>query len=130
MHTHLPTIVRADAPDLQDWTDPRHGKVRFRTLIDGADGPTRALVHGIAEFEAGGFENPHSHDIPETAHVLDGTGQARLGDRRADVAAGDTVFVPAGVVHGWTAADTRLRVLYTFPADRFDEVAYHFEGDG
>ncbi|MEL6915165.1 MAG: cupin domain-containing protein [Pseudomonadota bacterium] len=123
----LPTHVKADAPTAKEWHDPARGDVRFFTVIDADYGPTEAVVQGVAHIEPGDEEKPHHHEIAETVFVLDGAGQAVVGDKTLTLAKGDTVFVPAGVTHGWKAAgDAPLRFLFTFPADRFEEVAYHF----
>lgn len=125
-----PTIVRREEPEWEVWDSPERGRVRFRTLIDGAAGPTAGLVQGLAEIEPGDHEGRHRHTLPQVAHVLSGRGEASLGDRTVPIEAGDTVFIPAGVTHGWRAGDVPLRFLYTFPADRFADVSYTFEGDG
>jgi len=129
MDRPLPIIICRDDPDIQNWDDPQHGQVSFRLLVDGAAGPSEGVVQGIAIFGADGFENPHRHDRPETVHLLEGTGTARLGDREVDLNPGDTVFVPAGTIHEWRAGTNGMRLLFTFPADRFDDVAYRFGAD-
>lgn len=122
-------FIARDAPDIRDWSDPRHGDLSYRTLVDADHGPSTGLVQGIAYIPRGGAENPHRHDMPETVHVLAGRGKVRLGDREIGLSPGDTVFVPAGLMHGWSAPDEPLRLLYTFAANRFADVTYVFEED-
>jgi mannose-6-phosphate isomerase-like protein (cupin superfamily) len=121
-------VVReADVP-LESWNDPVRGEVSFRTLLGGADGHSRGLVHGIAYLAAGKIEGAHRHaGTDETIHVLAGSGEARLDGVTMPLAVGDTFFVPSGTVHEWPGGPAGLKFLYSFPADRFDDVAYAFE---
>ncbi|ROU01164.1 cupin domain-containing protein [Histidinibacterium lentulum] len=123
-----PVHIPDGSPDLQHWDDDRHGSVTYRILVDADGGPSRGLVQGIAYLEPGDRENMHTHDIPETIHVLEGSGEARLQGNSLPLAPGDTLFVPAGAPHAWSAAEAEgLTLLFTFPTDRFAEVAYHFD---
>ena len=126
--TALPVLIRADDPDRQSERDATHGEVDWRVLVDGKDGPTSGLVQSVAIFEAGGYENAHSHDRPQTGHVLSGRGKAVVAGKEHEIAAGDTLFIPAGTVHAWSAPDAAMQVLVTFPADRLDDVATSFDG--
>ncbi|PTX57181.1 dimethylsulfoniopropionate lyase DddW [Litoreibacter ponti] len=124
----LPVHVPVDGPAPEHWNDATKGSVMFRTLVDGSHGPTAGLVQGIATIAPGQTEAPHHHDIAETAYVLGGTGSVTLGDRTLEIRPGDSVYIPPQCRHAWTASDSdQLRFLYTFPADRFDDVSYHFE---
>ncbi|WP_040609343.1 cupin domain-containing protein [Pseudooceanicola batsensis] len=108
--------------------DPREtSTVTYRTLLSGDETPTHGLVQGIATLRAGDVEAAHWHDIPETVHVLEGHGHARLGAEILQMRPGDTFFVPAGCVHEWRNGEGILRFLYSFPADSFAEIAYHPE---
>ncbi len=110
--TPVPFVVHeADAP-LEAWADPVRGEVSFRTLLGGA----------------GKVEGRHHHaGVDETIHVLAGSGEARLDGIALTLAVGDTVFVPSGTVHEWRGGPDGIKFLYSFPADRFDDVAYAFE---
>lgn len=57
------------------------------------------------------------HD--EILHVIEGTAQFRIADRVVAVNAGETVVVPAGIVHGIPSASEGA-VLTTVFAPRFD----------
>ncbi len=121
------TLVRRSDPQMYDWYDDMRGDVSFRTLIDGGSQETREIVQGIGFLPRGGEEKAHHHDIPETLHVIAGIGVARLCGEEVALAPGDTVYVPPGLVHAWTAPEEPMRFLYTFPANRFADVAYHFK---
>lgn len=121
-------VVReADMP-IETWNDPVRGEVRFRTLLGGGAGRSRGLVHGIAYLAPGKIEGAHHHPATgETIHVLAGSGAARLDEATYPLAAGDTVFVPAGTIHEWSAGAEGMKFLYSFAADSFDAVDYVFE---
>lgn len=120
-------VVReADLP-LEAWADPVRGEVSFRTVLGGDAGRSRGLVHGIAYLDPGKVEGAHHHPATETIHVLAGSGIARLDEVEHVLAAGDTVYVPAGVVHEWRAGADGLRFLYSFAADSFDSIEYVFK---
>ncbi len=123
-----PVHIPAGSPALQSWDDPRHGGVGYRLLVDADWGPSRGVTQGVVEFAPGDRENLHRHPSHcETIHVLAGHGQAELPGRSLPLSPGDTVFVPAGVPHAWSAPDSEMRLLFTFPADRLDDVTYDFE---
>lgn len=125
MSQTAPTIIRAGSPREDTITD--HGShVQIRTLVDAAGGPSAGIVMGQARLDPACVEARHHHDIPEVVHVTSGGGTARLGDRSVPIEPGDTVFVPAGLVHGWEAGEEGLAFLYVFPADRSDAVTYHW----
>jgi quercetin dioxygenase-like cupin family protein len=122
--------IRSRDTDRRHWDDRgRQGDVAFRTLVDADGGPSSGLVQGLAEFAPGDHEGLHRHDRPETAFVLDGGGVLVLRGEEKPVEPGDMLFLPAGLVHGWRAGEEGMRVLYSFPADRFSEVAYHWDSE-
>ena len=56
----------------------------------------------------------HVHHADDEAwHVLEGVLRFRFADRIVDVAAGETVFVPAGVAHTYEAVDARYLIVLT-----------------
>ncbi len=121
-------VVRETDVPLESWHDAVRGEVEFRTLLGGDVGRSRGLVQGIAILAPGKVEGAHRHPgNDETIHVLAGSGEARLDRRSVPLASGDTVFVPAGAVHEWRAGDAGMKFLYSFAADRFDEIVYVFE---
>ena len=119
--------VREADTRLDHWEDPARGRVDFRTLVDATHGPSSSIVQGIVEMSEGQVEKRHHHDRPETGYVIEGAGFLLAGPDRIAIAKGDMVFVPAGLVHGWSAPDGPMRVLFTFAADRLSDVPYHWE---
>jgi len=71
----------------------------------------------IRDWRGGGPARLHvHHEDDEAWHVLEGTLRFRFADRTVDVAAGGSVFVPAGVAHTYQAVETtgaRYLVLLT-----------------
>ena len=56
----------------------------------------------------------HVHHADDEAwHVLEGVLRFRFVDRTVGVAAGGTVFVPAGVAHTYEALDARYLIVFT-----------------
>jgi hypothetical protein len=68
----------------------------------------------IHEWRGSGPALLHVHHADDEAwHVLEGTLRFRFADRTADVPAGGTVFVPAGVPHTYEAIDARYLIVLT-----------------
>jgi mannose-6-phosphate isomerase-like protein (cupin superfamily) len=68
----------------------------------------------IHEWRGSGPALLHVHHADDEAwHVLEGTLRFRFADRTADVPAGGTVFVPAGVPHTYEAIDARYLIFLT-----------------
>ncbi len=127
MTTERFTPVRRADPQIHDWSDATRGDVGFRTPIDGAAQPTRGIVQCIGFLARGGEEKPHRHDISEALHGSAGIGVAVLDGESVDLAPGNMIHVLPGLVHALTAPEKPMRFLHTFPADRFEDVAYYFE---
>jgi quercetin dioxygenase-like cupin family protein len=131
MTSTKPFVVHAEAVALEAWDDPVRGVVTWRTLLSRDRTPTEALTVGVAEVrERPGDElKMHRHAQTEVYYVLSGEGVISLdGDEQA-LAAGSTVFIPGGLLHGARAVGSEpLRILYVFAADSFDQVHYEFPG--
>jgi quercetin dioxygenase-like cupin family protein len=60
-----------------------------------------ALLLGINCLEPGQVQEPHEHAGQDKFYyVVEGSGRFWLGDQRVAAAAGEVVWVPAGLVHG------------------------------
>lgn len=126
--TTATVVIRSGSTTVEEVHDELRGHLSYRILVSAHAGPSAGVVQGIATFEPGQAEARHHHDVPETAHVLEGAGQLDLGTATHDLGVGDTVFLAPGAPHGWSGGDDGLRILFTFAADRWDEVDYHFSG--
>lgn len=106
VHVHGPQAVRdlgpvpKDQPNRITWL--RHTPLSSSGVVQLNE--IRAHIH-------------REHD--EILHVIEGTAQFRIADRVVPVKAGETVIVPAGVVHGIPSASEGA-VLTTVFAPRFD----------
>jgi mannose-6-phosphate isomerase-like protein (cupin superfamily) len=68
----------------------------------------------IREWCGSGPAALHVHHADDEAwHVLEGSLHFRFADRELDVAAGGSVFVPAGVAHTYAAQDARYLIVLT-----------------
>lgn len=66
--------------------------------VDGTNGGSSQLFMGYEDIPVGEAIQRHYHpNADEIVFVHRGRGVAMLGDRRADVAAGATIYIPHGV---------------------------------
>ncbi|MEN3360490.1 MAG: hypothetical protein V7637_4472 [Mycobacteriales bacterium] len=71
--------------------------VRFTPCSGPASGGSELAVW-LVEFDGGGPGTPHHLDREEVLHVLSGSLRVELDGAAAEVAAGDTVLIPAGTL--------------------------------
>jgi quercetin dioxygenase-like cupin family protein len=75
--------------------------VETRMYVSAATGAAQLTV--FEQWCAPGHGAPaHQHAVEEVLRVLSGQATVHVGHDRAAVVAGDSVIVPAGVVHGFT----------------------------
>jgi quercetin dioxygenase-like cupin family protein len=64
----------------------------------------------------------HTHPVEEAIMILSGRGTATLGEHTVDIAAGMSLFFPAGLVHGFrNTGNTPMQVVIVFPVPYFAE---------
>jgi quercetin dioxygenase-like cupin family protein len=63
----------------------------------------------------------HTHPVEEVLTFLSGNGEARLGDETVPIGDGVSLYVPPGVVHGFTCTSGTLHVFVVFPVPEFAE---------
>jgi quercetin dioxygenase-like cupin family protein len=131
MNKQKPIILNQADLDWETWDDPdlaAKSPVRWKILISGERGPSSQLTTGIAEMAPGTLLPLHYHEPAETYYVISGTGYVTVDDREASLSAGDSVFIPSNAKHSLRCTGTeKLIFLFTFAADRFDEIVYHFD---
>ncbi len=87
--------------------------------------PGRHAVQARAEFEPGGAIGRHTHPGEELSIVLEGTLLLEIdGQPARTVRAGDSFFIPAGVVHaGKNAGNGKAVVFATYIVEKGKPVA-------
>lgn len=62
----------------------------------------------------------HTHPCDEALTFLSGEGEATMDDETVPIGAGVSLFIPTGVLHGFTNTGTGpLHVIVTFPVPYF-----------
>ena len=73
-----------------------------------------AMSVGTYCIPAGGLDDQQPHPSDEVYVVLSGAGAFEAGGQRVDVAAGSTLYVPAGEAHRFVDISADLTVLVVF----------------
>jgi quercetin dioxygenase-like cupin family protein len=63
----------------------------------------------------------HTHPVEEAITFLSGSGEATLGDESVPIGAGVSLYIPAGLMHGFRCTEETLHVLVVFPGAEFAE---------
>lgn len=88
-------------------------------LVDASDGSTQ-LYLGQQWLQPGERVLDHTHPCEEILHFLSGAATVRLGDEFLPVAAGESVHIPTGMLHGFTnTGEGELQLFVIFPAPTF-----------
>ena len=131
MNKQKPIILNEAELDWETWDDPdlaAKSLVRWKILISGERGPSSQLSTGIAEMTPGTPLPLHHHAPAETYYVISGHGYMTVDTHTASLSPGASVFIPAHAKHSLRCTGTEnLVFLFTFAADRFDEIVYHFD---
>ena len=131
MNKQKPIILNQAELDWEGWDGPgvaAEGPLRWKILISGERGPSSRLTTGIAEMDPGALLARHHHEPEETYYVISGHGYVTVGDQEASLSPGSSVFIPSNAKHSLRCTGTETLVfLFTFAADRFDEIVYHFD---
>jgi Mannose-6-phosphate isomerase len=129
--TTQPSLVRSGA------VDPLHvlgTEVRFLCEAESTRG-VWSLMQVTLPLGAG--PPPHVHDWDEGYFVIGGTVDFEVDERRFTAAAGDFVYTPAGVAHGFRGASRTPAAMLVFDAPahagtffkRVDREAHSLTGD-
>jgi mannose-6-phosphate isomerase-like protein (cupin superfamily) len=102
--------------------------IRWQTLVSGEHTASTGLTFGVAEIMPGGRLRLHHHEPAETYYIVVGVGVVEIDEVRHEVGAGTAVFIPGNAHHRIMNTGTAgLQFIYTFPADSFADVVYHFD---
>ena len=87
--------------------------------------PERHAVQVLAQFAPGAIAGKHTHPGEELGYILEGTLELTIeGQPLVTLKAGDTFFVPAGVIHdGKNVGDGVAKVLATYIVEKGKPVA-------
>jgi len=91
-----PVLKRSDEIDY-DSVDAAEG-MRKGVLIDDSDGAPHFAIRRF-ELDAGAEVPEHTNEIEHEQYVLAGEYVVGIGDEEYTVSAGDSLLIPAGVVH-------------------------------
>ena len=126
-------VVRADGSAWETrevYRPETYGAVRWQTLLSGDRTASTALTMGIAELPPGAQLVRHWHEQPETYFILTGSGIVESDGVEQAVGVETAVFIPGGTSHFiQNTSDVLMRLIYTFPADSFQEIQYHYENE-
>jgi quercetin dioxygenase-like cupin family protein len=92
----------------------------IREAFSGGSGEAEGVTVRIVDLEPvsqQGVRRPHWHDgFEEVIYILAGQGRLWADGAWFDVAAGDTLLIPAGVIHAtFNGTEKPLRLLCFFP---------------
>ncbi len=91
----------------------RGGGVRTVHLVTGAI--ATQFLNGTTEFDPGASLPLHSHDCEESVVVLEGEAAFEADGEAIELDAGDTTWVPAGVVHRFfNRGSGPMRILWIY----------------
>ena len=98
-----------------------------RKLLQDQDvsAPGRHVVQALAEFVPGGVAGKHTHPGEEFGYIIEGTLELQIaGQPPRTLKAGDSFFVPAGLVHdGKNIGSGSAKVLATYVVEKGKPVA-------
>lgn len=115
---HVPSIKKKPLVDAHGesclyqifWQDDESGK-----LFGAIKPESMKAFNNFARLTlAPGVTNQmHTHkDIEQVYLVVRGGGTVQVGDERKEVKAGDVIFLPANIPHGFFNTSDRLTILY------------------
>ena len=89
-------------------------------LVNGGLGAESLTVADLT-IASGSKAPTHTHPTEEAMVIVDGQLEAILGDEIITVKAGETVFAPAGVKHGFlNLSNSSARVMGIFPTGKVE----------
>lgn len=89
----------------------------IRWLLNGQIDPDAEITLGLVQMEPNRVNTPHVHpNSAEVLHVISGSLEHRVGQRRVTLKAGDTLRIPKGVRHqGRTKEGFKALLVYDTP---------------
>ena len=95
-HEHAGVVKRSDDVTYED-VDAAEG-MRKGVLLDESDGAPHFALRRFT-LAPGATVPEHTNEVEHEQYVLEGEYVVGVGDEEYEVAAGDSLFIPAGTVH-------------------------------
>ena len=94
---------------------------KVNQILGGPDYSTAAgacvegdrMIVGLMRMAAGTGAEPHSHPNEQWIYILEGTFQAKIGDKQLEAKPGSVLYVPANIVHSGKATREADVVFFT-----------------
>jgi quercetin dioxygenase-like cupin family protein len=96
--TETPTPLIRRAEDIEYETVDAADGMSKGVLIDESHGAPNLAIRRFT-LAPGGEVPKHTNEVEHEQYVLSGTYTVGIGDEEHTVSAGDSLFIPAGVVH-------------------------------
>ena len=116
-----PAVKRADAVERKPVAAGTATEVQV--LVGPGDGAPNFALRRFIMGEGGGMPF-HTNLVEHEQYVLAGRAEVRVGERRHEVSAGSTLYIPAGVPHSYRVLEAPFEFLCVVPnaPDRIDLV--------
>ncbi|RME36935.1 MAG: cupin domain-containing protein [Deltaproteobacteria bacterium] len=95
-------------------------KTSMQMLLSPEETPNFAMR--CFTIEPGGFMPLHTNSVEHEQYVLQGRAEVRFGDETRTVAAGDVVFIPAGLPHSYRTLDSEPFRFICLVPNRQDDI--------
>jgi mannose-6-phosphate isomerase-like protein (cupin superfamily) len=108
-------MIIADLKEIQGRTYP--ARRRTQNLVGGTSPiQARNFSMGYVTLEASGGQVPwHNQEQEEVYFIVEGTGEACLGEERRTLCAGQAMYIPSGVFHQLTnIGEAPLLMIYCY----------------
>ena len=94
---------------------------KVNQILGGPDYSTAAgacvegdrMIVGLMRMAAGTGAEHHSHPNEQWIYILEGTFQAKIGDKQLEAKPGSVLYVPANIVHSGKATQEADVVFFT-----------------
>jgi quercetin dioxygenase-like cupin family protein len=94
---------------------------KVNQILGGPDYSTAAgacvegdrMIVGLMRMAAGTGAEPHSHPNEQWIYILEGTFQAKIGDKQLEAKPGSVLYVPANIIHSGKATREADVVFFT-----------------
>lgn len=87
-------ITKKDAPQYE------RDKIRSYLLVSEHTVGAKMITTSLVEMETGGIQRPHRHKTEQCYMILEGKGVMEVDGEKAEVSAGDTIYIPSDSLHG------------------------------